>query len=428
MSTEIIKQNPFQSMIDRFNIAADILNLDEPICQKLQRPEKQIVVNFSIVLDNGNEQNFEGYRVIHNTALGPSKGGIRYDNAVNLEEVKALAAWMTWKSAVTGIPFGGAKGGIICDPNTLSKRELEKITRAYTKSLADIFGPDKDVPAPDMGTGPDEMGWLMDEFSLVHGKTIHGVVTGKHLHSGGSLGRVEATGRGVSIITLLALKKLKLKPALSSVAVQGFGNVGLHSALFLYEKGLKVLAVSDISEALYSPEGINIPELILYYNLNGKSIKGYPNSISIKHEELLLLEVDVLIPAAKEDVITKLNANDVRTKIIVEGANGPVSSDADEILQENKVLVIPDILANAGGVTVSYFEWVQNTLVETWGVNQVNKQLESILEKSFNTVFKTANKYKVSPRIASYILALEKVAERQAVKEVLVTGTNFQHN
>nr|WP_241774334.1 Glu/Leu/Phe/Val dehydrogenase dimerization domain-containing protein [Flavobacterium sp. Root935] len=209
MSSEIIKHNPFQSMIDRFNIAADILKLDDSIRQKLQRPEKQITVNFSIVLDNGDVQNFEGYRVIHNTALGPSKGGIRYDTAVNLDEVKALAAWMTWKSAVTGIPFGGAKGGIICDPRKHSKAELEKITRAYTKALADIFGPEKDVPAPDMGTGPDEMGWLMDEFSIVHGRPIHAVVTGKHLHSGGSLGRVEATGRGVSIISLLALQKLK---------------------------------------------------------------------------------------------------------------------------------------------------------------------------------------------------------------------------
>jgi glutamate dehydrogenase (NAD(P)+) len=428
MSSEIIIQNPFQSMIDRFNIAADILKLDNPIRQKLQRPEKQIVVNFSIVLDNGVEQNFEGYRIIHNTALGPSKGGIRYDSAVNLEEVKALAAWMTWKSAVAGIPFGGAKGGIICDPSTLSKRELEKITRAYTKSLVDIFGPQKDVPAPDMGTGPDEMGWLMDEFSLVHGKTVHGVVTGKHLHSGGSLGRVEATGKGVSIITLLALEKLKLRPARSSVAIQGFGNVGLHSALFLFQKGLKVLAVSDISEALYNPDGINIPELILYYNLNNKTIKGYPNSIAIKHEELLLLEVDVLIPAAKEDVITRANANDVRAKIIVEGANGPVSSDADSILQDNEVLVIPDILANAGGVTVSYFEWLQNTLIETWGVNQVNRQLENILEKSFETVFHTAQKYNVSPRIASYILALQKVAERQSVKEVTETSGNYNQN
>ena len=428
MSAEIIKQNPFQSMIDRFNIAADILNLDESIRQKLQRPEKQIVVNFSITLDNGSIRNFEGYRVIHNTALGPSKGGIRYDNAVNLDEVKALAAWMTWKSAVTGIPFGGAKGGIICDPRTLSKTELEKITRAYTKALSDIFGPEKDVPAPDMGTGPDEMGWLMDEFSLVHGKTIHAVVTGKHLHSGGSLGRVEATGRGVSIITLLALEKLKLRPARSTVAIQGFGNVGLHSALFLYEKGLKVVAVSDVSEAFYNPEGLNIPELILYYNLNNKSIKGYPNSVAIKHEDLLLLDVDVLIPAAKEDVITQKNANEIKAKIIVEGANGPVSSDADKILYDNNVLVVPDILANAGGVTVSYFEWLQNSLLESWRIHQINKRLEDILEKGFETVFRTAKKHNVTPRIAAYIIALKKVADTQAVKEIALDAPKFKQN
>ncbi|MEL1241969.1 Glu/Leu/Phe/Val family dehydrogenase [Flavobacterium flavipallidum] len=418
MSTEIIKQNPFESMIDRFNIAADILKLDETIRQKLQRPEKQIVVNFSIVLDNGKSENFEGYRIIHNTALGPSKGGIRYDNGVNLEEVKALAAWMTWKSAVTGIPFGGAKGGIICDPKQYSKVELEKITRAYTKSLSDIFGPSKDVPAPDLGTGPDEMGWLMDEFSLLHGKTVPGVVTGKHLNAGGSLGRVEATGKGVSIITLLALKKLKLIPENTSVAVQGFGNVGLHSALFLHEKGLKIIAVSDISVALYNPEGINIPELILYYNLNNKSIKGYQKASNITHEELLFLDVDVLIPAATEDVITRTNASSVRAKIIVEGANGPVSSDADAILQKNNVLVVPDILANAGGVTVSYFEWLQNSLVESWSYDLVNKQLENILKKSFQLVFKTAEIHKVTPRIASYIIALQKVADSQALKEV----------
>jgi glutamate dehydrogenase (NAD(P)+) len=239
---------------------------------------------------------------------------------------------------------------------------------------------------------------------------------------------VEATGKGVSIITLLALEKLKLRPARSTVAVQGFGNVGLHSALFLYEKGLKVVAVSDVSEALYNPEGINIPELILYYNLNNKTIKGYPNSVSIQHEELLLLEVDVLIPAAKEDVITKTNANNVKAKIIVEGANGPISSDADAILHENNVLVVPDILANAGGVTVSYFEWLQNTLIETWGVNQVNKQLENILEKSFESVFRTATKYNVTPRIASYIIALQKVAETQSVKEVALVTNNYKLN
>jgi glutamate dehydrogenase (NAD(P)+) len=428
MSSEIIKHNPFQSMIDRFNIAADILKLDDSIKQKLQRPEKQITVNFSITLDNGNVQNFEGYRVIHNTALGPSKGGIRYDTAVNLDEVKALAAWMTWKSAVTGIPFGGAKGGIICDPRKHSKTELEKITRAYTKTLADIFGPEKDVPAPDMGTGPDEMGWLMDEFSLLHGRPIHAVVTGKHLHSGGSLGRVEATGRGVSIITLLALEKLKIRPARATAAIQGFGNVGLHSALFLHEKGVKVVAVSDVSEAFYNPNGINIPELILYYNLNNKTIKGYPNSVAIKHEDLLLLDVDVLIPAAKEDVITKSNAGEIQARIIVEGANGPVSSDADQILHDKNILVVPDILANAGGVTVSYFEWLQNSLLESWRIHQINKRLEDILEKGFDTVFRVAVKHSVTPRIAAYIIALKKVAETQSVKEVALEAPLFKQN
>ncbi|WP_238989981.1 Glu/Leu/Phe/Val family dehydrogenase [Flavobacterium sharifuzzamanii] len=428
MSSEIIKHNPFQSMIDRFNIAADILKLDDSIKQKLQRPEKQITVNFSITLDNGNVQNFEGYRVIHNTALGPSKGGIRYDTAVNLDEVKALAAWMTWKSAVTGIPFGGAKGGIICDPRNHSKTELEKITRAYTKALSDIFGPEKDVPAPDMGTGPDEMGWLMDEFSILHGRPIHAVVTGKHLHSGGSLGRVEATGRGVSIITLLALEKLKIRPARATAAIQGFGNVGLHSALFLHEKGVKIVAVSDVSEAFYNPNGINIPELILYYNLNNKTIKGYPNSVAIKHEDLLLLDVDVLIPAAKEDVITQKNAGDIKARIIVEGANGPVASDADQILHDKNILVVPDILANAGGVTVSYFEWLQNSLLESWRISQINKRLEDILEKGFETVFRVAVKHNVTPRIAAYIIALKKVAETQSVKEVALEAPLFKQN
>ncbi|CAM3445059.1 Glu/Leu/Phe/Val family dehydrogenase [Flavobacterium chungbukense] len=428
MSSEIIKQNPFQSMIDRFNIAADILKLDDSLRQKLQRPEKQITVNFSIVLDNGNVENFEGYRVIHNTALGPSKGGIRYDTAVNLDEVKALAAWMTWKSAVTGIPFGGAKGGIICEPKNHSKTELEKITRAYTKALADIFGPEKDVPAPDMGTGPDEMGWLMDEFSLLHGRPIHAVVTGKHLHSGGSLGRVEATGRGVTIISILALQKLKIRPGRATAAIQGFGNVGLHSALFLYEKGVKIVAVSDVSEAFYNPNGINIPELILYYNLNNKTIKGYPNSVAIKHKDLLLLDVDVLIPAAKEDVITQKNAGDIQARIIVEGANGPVSSDADQILHDKNILVVPDILANAGGVTVSYFEWLQNSLLESWRIHQINKRLEDILEKGFETVFRVAVKHDVTPRIAAYIIALKKVAETQSVKEVALEAPLFKQN
>lgn len=428
MSTTIAIQNPFESMIDRFNTAANILGLSEPTRQRLQRAEKQILVNFSITLDNGTEQNFEGYRVIHSTILGPSKGGIRYDTGVNLDEVKALAAWMTWKSAVTGIPFGGAKGGIICDPKKLSKTELEKLTRAYTKALSDTFGPEKDVPAPDMGTGPDEMGWLMDEFSLLHGKTIHAVVTGKHLHSGGSLGRVEATGRGVSIITLLALKNRQILPRTATVAVQGFGNVGLHSALFLFEKGLRITAVSDVSVALFNEEGINIPELILYYNLNNKSIAGYPKAVAIAHEELLLLPVDVLIPAAKEDVITAENAGQVKARIIVEGANGPTSSDADAILKQNNVLVVPDILANAGGVTVSYFEWLQNSALESWKIEQVNARLEDILSRAFVEVFAAASQYAVTPRIAAYVIAIRKVAEFQTVKSILAGTDNFRQN
>ncbi|MXN92975.1 Glu/Leu/Phe/Val dehydrogenase [Flavobacterium sp. Sd200] len=415
-------------MLDRYNTAADILNLEPSLRHKLQQPEKQVLINFSVRLDNGEEKNFDGYRIIHSTTLGPSKGGIRYDTAVNLEEVKALAAWMTWKSAVTGIPFGGAKGGIVVDPKQHSKAELERITRAYTKALADIFGPDKDVPAPDMGTGPDEMGWLMDEFSLLHGKTIHAVVTGKHLNAGGSLGRTEATGRGVSIITLLALQKLGLYTGHSTVAVQGFGNVGLHTALFLHEAGLKIVAVSDINTALYNPAGINIPELILYYNLNNKSITGYPKTQSIEHDELLLLPVNVLIPAAKEDVITAANAPFIKANLIVEGANGPVSSDADAILKDKNITVVPDIVANAGGVTVSYFEWLQNSLNESWAIEQVNYRLNDILEQSFNEVYNTAAQYNATLRIAAYILAVKKVAQTYMINRSLNNSVSFKQN
>jgi glutamate dehydrogenase (NAD(P)+) len=428
MSSSLIQQNPFQSMLDRFNTAADILQLKDSLRQKLQRPEKQVTVNFSITLDNGEERNFEGYRIIHSTALGPSKGGIRYDSDVHTEEVKALAAWMTWKSAVTGIPFGGAKGGIICNPKEHSKTELEKITRAYTKALADTFGPNKDVPAPDMGTGPDEMGWLMEEFSLLHGKPIHAVVTGKHLNAGGSLGRVEATGRGVSIITLLTLQKLGYSAEKTSAAIQGFGNVGLHSALFLYEAGVKITAVSDVNVALYNPEGLNIPELILYYNLNNKSIVGYPKGTVIPHEDLLLLNVDVLIPAAKEDVITAANAHNIAASIIVEGANGPVSSDADAILKNKNITVVPDIVANAGGVTVSYFEWLQNSLNQQWPVQQVNNQLEDILNQSFTDVYAAATEYNVTLRIAAYVLAVKKVAQTHLLKQTVGTDKNFTQN
>jgi len=412
--TESLKINPYESMLARFERAAEIIQLPEEQREKLRKPAKQIQVHFSIVLDNGKECTFEGYRIIHSTTLGPSKGGIRYDQDVNLNEVKALAAWMTWKSAVAGLPFGGAKGGIVVNPKKYSKAELERLTRAYTKALIDVFGPNKDVPAPDMGTGADEMGWLMEEFSILHGKPIYAVVTGKHVHAGGSLGRVEATGRGVSITTLLALKKRGLNPSNATVAIQGFGNVGLHAALFLHQKGLKVVAVSDVNGAFYNPVGINVQDLIVYSQLNNNSLKGYPNATPIASEDLLTLNVDVLIPAAREDVITLENANKIKAKIIVEGANGPTSADADELLEHKNILIVPDILANAGGVIVSYFEWLQNSTNEFWNIEQVNRKLEEILTASFQEVFDTASRYRISPRIAAYVIAVKRVAEKKS--------------
>ncbi|HTJ50603.1 MAG TPA: Glu/Leu/Phe/Val dehydrogenase [Cyclobacteriaceae bacterium] len=412
-SIESLKNNPYESMLARFERAADIVKLPEEKREKLRKPAKQIQVHFSILLDNGKERTFEGYRIIHSTTLGPSKGGIRYDQDVNLNEVKALAAWMTWKSAVVGLPFGGAKGGIVVDPKKYSKAELERLTRAYTQALIDVFGPDKDVPAPDMGTGADEMGWLMEEFSILHGKPIYAVVTGKHIHAGGSLGRLEATGKGVSIATLLALKRKGLNPLNATVAVQGFGNVGLHAALFLHQQGLKVIAVSDVSGAFYNPVGIDITDLIVYSQLNNNSLRGYPNAAPIASEDLLTLNVDVLIPAAREDVITMENAHKIRAKIIVEGANRPTSADADELLEYKNILIVPDILANAGGVIVSYFEWLQNSTNEFWNIEQVNEKLEEILTESFQKVFDTAALNRISPRIAAYVIAVKRVSEKK---------------
>lgn len=418
ISSETLKHNPYESMLARVERAADILRLSDDKREKLRKPAKQIHVHFSIVLDNGTERTFEGYRIIHSTVLGLSKGGIRYDKDVNLNEVKALAAWMTWKSAVVDLPFGGAKGGIVVDPKKYSKAELERLTRAYTQALIDVFGPDKDVPAPDLGTGADEMGWLMEEFSILHGKPIYAVVTGKHVHAGGSLGRVEATGKGVSIITLLALKKKGLNHDNATVAIQGFGNVGLHAALFLHQHGLKVVGLSDVSAAFYNPAGINVPDVIVYSQLNNNSLKGYPDAAPISPEDLLSLPVDVLIPAAREEVITLENAHRIRAKIIVEGANGPTSSEADELLEYKDILIVPDILANAGGVVVSYFEWLQNSNNEFWTIEEVNRKLEEILSESFREVFDTAAHHHVSPRIAAYVIAVKRVAEKNSLVSI----------
>jgi len=405
------KENPFESMMFRFKIAAKHLGLNDEVYNVLKSPDKQVIVNLPITMDDGSIQVFEAYRVVHNIVLGPSKGGIRYDENVNLDEVKALAAWMTWKCAVVEIPFGGAKGGIRCNPRQMSSGEIERLTRSYTTAMLDVFGPDTDIPAPDMGTGQREMAWLMDQYSRNKGVTSNGVVTGKPLVLGGSLGRMEATGRGVMISTLSAMEKLKINPYQSTCAVQGFGNVGSFAAELLHERGVKVVAISDISGAYYNENGIDIDEAIKYRTENKGTLEGYKGAEAIKGEDLLTLPVDVLVPAATEDVITMYNAEKIKAKLIVEGANGPTSAKADDIINEKGIVVVPDILANAGGVTVSYFEWVQNRLGYKWTRERVNRRSDRIMKSSFDNVYRTALKYNVSMRIAAYIVAIERVAQ-----------------
>ena len=404
-------ENPFESMMSRFEIASRILGLDDEVYNVLKTPAKQVVVSLPITMDDGSIKVFEGYRVIHSKILGPSKGGVRYDMAVNLDEVKALAAWMTWKCAVVDIPYGGAKGGIKCDPRSMSAGEIERLTRAYTGALIEIFGPDRDIPAPDMGTGPREMAWLMDEFSRAQGMTVNAVVTGKPLVLGGSLGRVEATGRGVMVSALAAMEKLKINPYQATCAVQGFGNVGSYASLLLEERGARVVAISDISGGYYNANGIAIRDAVDYRNQNNNSLDGFKGGDFISNMDILLLDVDVIVPAAKEDVITIKNAEQIKAKLIVEGANGPTSAKADAIINEKGIMVAPDILANAGGVTVSYFEWVQNRLGFKWTSERVNRRSDRIMKDAFDRVYKTSIDYNVSMRIAAYIVAIDKVAK-----------------
>lgn len=405
------RENPFESMMSRFDVAAQILGLDPSTYNVLKTPTKQVIVALPVTMDNGQVRVFEGYRVIHSNILGPSKGGIRYAMDVNIDEVKALAAWMTWKCAVVDIPYGGAKGGITCDPRSMSAGEIERLTRAYTMALLDVFGPDKDIPAPDMGTSQREMAWLMDEYSKAHGTTITAVVTGKPLVLGGSVGRVEATGRGVMVSAFAAMEKLKINPFKATCAVQGFGNVGSISAKLLHERGVKILGISDVSGAYFNENGINIEEAIAYRDANNMSMEGYKNAQLITNEELLALEVDVLVPAAKEDVITHENVNSLRCRLIVEGANGPTSAKADSVIQDKGIMAVPDILANSGGVTVSYFEWVQNRLGYKWGLDRVQRRSDRILKEAFDKVYNTSQKHDTTLRIGAYIVAIDKVAQ-----------------
>lgn len=405
------KHNPLHSMMQRFDEAARLMGLEESIMNVLKVPAKAVAVNLPITMDDGSIRVFEGFRVVHSTLLGPSKGGVRYSMDVNEDEVRALAAWMTWKCAVVNIPYGGAKGGIKCDPRSMSKGELERLTRAYTLSMSEIFGPDTDIPAPDMGTGQQEMAWIVDEYSKIKGQNSWAVVTGKPLILGGSLGRVEATGRGVMVSCRSAMAKLGMNPTESTCVVQGFGNVGSISAKLISMLGVKIVGISDVSGGYHNPNGINVEEAMAYVqNSPNRSLEGYTGGTKISNAELLTLPCDILVPAAMEDQITLENAADIKARLIVEGANGPTTAEADPILQEKGIVVVPDILANAGGVTVSYFEWVQNRLGYYWTEERVNRRADRVMKQAFDTVYGTAQKFNTTMRLAAYIVALDKVA------------------
>ena len=403
------EENPFEAMMSRFDKAAELLDLEPGLYKVLRQAEKQVIVSIPVMKDNGEVEVYEGYRVQYNTSRGPAKGGIRFDLQVTLEEVKALAAWMTWKCAVVNIPFGGAKGGVRCDPQAMSAAELEKLTRRYTSGIINMLGPDSDVPAPDVNTNERVMAWVMDTYSMHVGHTVTAVVTGKPVELGGSLGRREATGRGCMIVTKEALKHLGMPVKGTTVAIQGFGNVGSVAAQLLGCEGCKIVAIGDRSASLYNANGIDIDDAIAYVKKH-RSLQGYDKADAISGAELLTLDVDVLLPAALENVITTKNARDIKARIICEGANGPTTAAADSILDENGIFVIPDILANAGGVTVSYFEWVQDRGGYFWPEDLVNERLETIMKRSFQDVLDLSRQRRVNMRTASYMLSISRVA------------------
>src|SRR6516225_5993868 len=404
------EKNPWESQAARFNVAAEKLKLDEGLWRVLQQPNREIIVHIPVMLDSGKLEVFTGYRVQHSIARGPAKGGIRYAPDVTLDEVRALASWMTWKCAVVNIPFGGAKGGVICDPHKMSMGELERLTRRYTAELIEFIGPEKDVPAPDVNTNEQTMAWMMDTYSMHMRQTVTAVVTGKPINIGGSRGRREATGRGVMIVCDEALKKLNMKRETTRVIIQGFGNVGSNAAKLMADAGYKIIAIGEYNGGLYNSRGIDIDALLEYRDRN-KGIVGFPGAESANTQDLLVSDCDILIPAATENVITSQNAGSVKAKIICEGANGPTTAAADEILADKKVFVIPDILANAGGVTASYFEWVQDRQGYFWKESTVNEQLDYILRESFEDVVQFSETHSVNNRIAAYMLAINRVGQ-----------------
>jgi glutamate dehydrogenase/leucine dehydrogenase len=406
----LAKENPYTAALKMLDAAGEKINLDKNIWERLRHPRRCLIVSLPVMMDDGSLKIFEGYRVQHDYSRGPAKGGLRYHPDVTLDEVKALATWMTWKCAVVSIPYGGAKGGVRCNPKEMSRAEIERLTRRYANEIFIIIGPDKDIPAPDVYTDAQVMAWIMDTYSVARGHSVPGVVTGKPIALGGTLGRKEATGRGCVFTTVEATKVLGMDLTKSTVAVQGFGNVGYSGARIFHEVGAKIIAVSDSKGGIYNPKGLD-PKKVLEAKQKGSSVIDYKEGDRITNEELITIKCDVLVPAALENVITLKNAAKVQARIIAEGANGPTAPEADEILQRNGVFVIPDILANAGGVTVSYFEWVQNIQEFFWSEEDVNRKLGEIMVRSFNEVLKIVRDHKVTPRLAAYMLAVGRVAE-----------------
>jgi glutamate dehydrogenase (NAD(P)+) len=408
--TSHLQENPLELAQDQLRIVADAFQIDPNLVRVLERPKKAVSVSIPVYMDNETIEVFDGYRVTHNIARGPSKGGIRYHPDVTLDEVKALAMWMTWKCALMGIPFGGAKGGVVCNPKELSQSELERMTRRFTSEIVNEIGPEKDIPAPDVGTDPRVMAWIFDTYSMNKGHSVLGVVTGKPLNLGGSLGRLEATARGAHYCTREAVQKQGRTLDGMRVAVQGFGNVGSYYAKFVSEDGAKVIALSDSTGGVHNPNGIDVGLAIAHKQETGR-LEGLKDTEPVTNEELLLLECEVLAPCALEQVITRRNADQVKAKLIVEGANGPTTPAADEILEDAGTMVLPDVLANAGGVVVSYFEWVQGLQEYFWKEDEVNARLNDITSRAFHETWATYEAKSTTMRIAAYGLAVQRVAE-----------------
>ena len=410
--------NPYDVAVAQFDEAADRLGLSQAMRAILRKPKRELIVNFPVRMDNGDVEMFTGYRVQHNINRGPAKGGIRFSPEVSLDEVRALAMWMTWKCAVVSIPFGGAKGGVICDPHKMSPGELERLSRRYATEISLFIGPDSDIPAPDMNTNPQVMAWIMDTYSMHKGYSVPAVITGKPLGIGGSEGRMEATARGVMVVTREALLDKNMNPEECSVVVQGFGNVGSITARLLHDElHCKIIGLSDIFGGVYNPKGIDIHRALRYSKEHG-SLKGLPETESVTNAQLLELPCDVLIPAALENQLTGKNAARIKPRLIIEAANGPTDPDADRIFNDAGIMVVPDILANAGGVSVSYFEWVQDLQSFFWGVEEIIQKLEILMNRAFTSVAEKADQHHCDLRLAANMLAISRVAEATQIRGI----------